>query len=296
MRSVRIASTSFLIDESPHTIEQNIYRACAYIEEAGSKGADIICLPESVTTANVSIAEQYSAERYPGAWTKTFSQCAKKNKINVIVPYWTQTKNKKYNQATVFNRQGKISGYYRKVQPHAEELRHIIAGSEFPVFALDFGKITVMICMDIYFPEIARIYAMKGAEIIFWTTTTVGPTQEGLEAQIKSRAIDNSIYIVEANYIQRPPYAPYAGRWRPGNARIVDYNGDIIAQTGRRDGLAICEIDLDDERRTSQVILKREPDHTREDMEELVRLDIYAKEYAALSDKRKNFHKKLTKK
>jgi|SRR5579883_2225571 len=287
MRNVRIATASFLIDDEPHTIEKNIACAEGYIKEAKEKGADVICLPETATTLNIPDKKTYTAESFPGEWTKQFSALAKKYKINIIAPYFVQVKGKKYNQATVIDRMGKVAGYYRKVQPHAKELKHVLPGDDLPVFELDFGKISVMICMDIYFPEIARIYAMKGAEILFWPTTTVGPTQDGLEAQVKSRAIDNALYVVESNCAQKPPYAPYAGRWRPGNAKIVDYNGDILAQTGRKDGLAIADIDLDAPRLTSQVVLKREPDHFREDMESMARLSLYAKEYAALAKKKK---------
>jgi predicted amidohydrolase len=152
-----------------------------------------------------------------------------------------------------------------------------------------------MICMDIYFPEIARIYAMKGVEILFWPTTTHGPSQSGLEAQLRSRAIDNSIHIVESNLSGDPPYAPYAGRFYPGNARIVDHNGDIIAQTGRRSGLAIADIDLDEPRKTQGVFLINEPDNTREDLEALTRMDLYAREYESLAKSRTSYYDSINK-
>ncbi|HZK75278.1 MAG TPA: carbon-nitrogen hydrolase family protein, partial [Candidatus Kapabacteria bacterium] len=150
--------------------------------------------------------------------------------------------------------------------------------------------IAIMICMDIYFPEIARIYAMKGSEILFWPTTTHGPTQSGLLAQLQSRAMDNSLCIVESNLVGHPPYAPYEGRFYPGNARIVDFNGDILAQTGRRDGLAICDIDLDERRQTSSVVLIHDPDDTRADLEALARMDLYAKEYAKIAERQKRYY------
>jgi predicted amidohydrolase len=154
-----------------------------------------------------------------------------------------------------------------------------------PVFVLDFGRIAVMICMDIYFPEIPRIYALKGAEVLFWPTVTHGPTQEILRTQLTARAVDNSIVLVESNFANHPPYAPYSGRFRPATARILDHNGDILAQTGRRHGVAIAEVDLDEVRLTSGCVLKREPDHIREDLERITRLDFYAKEYATLARK-----------
>jgi predicted amidohydrolase len=292
MRKVRIASASFLIEDTPHTVEQNFVQCEQWIMEASEQEADILCLPETVLTNNVQDGH-LQPENYPGKWTELFQGAAREHGIHVIAPFFVQTSEGKFNQATMVRPDGSIAGHYRKLQPTGWEAQFVTPGGELPVFDLEFGKIAIMICMDIYFPEIARIYAMKGAEILFWPTTTHGPTQSGLEAQLRSRAIDNSIHIVESNLVGRAPYAPYAGRFYPGNARIVDHNGDIIAQTGRRHGLAIADIDLDERRTTQGVLLVNEPDETRCDLESLTRLDLYAKEYAALAESQQRHYDNL---
>ncbi len=288
MRPVTIATTSFLVEDFPHTVEMNIARAAGYIESA--KGSDILCLPEMVATANVPKELEYYAEEFPGSITRRFQRAARANRVNLVAPYLVRSGKKLYNQATVIDRKGKIAGFYRKVQPTAEELHHVTPGDAFPVFDLDFGRIAVMICMDIYFPEIPRIYAFKGTEILFWPTVSHGPTQEALRAQLSARALDNSLVVVESNLANHPPYAPYIGRFRPATARIIDHNGDIIAQTGRRHGIAAATIDLDEKRLTSQCVLIREPDMMREDLESITRLDLYAGEYAKLAKTRKRRH------
>ncbi len=290
MRNVTIGTTAFLVEDSPHTLEINLGRAIGYIALAKEKGADVLCLPEMVSTANVPEDLEYSAEDYPGEITRTFRQAARKYSINVIAPYLVRSGKKIYNQATVIDRRGRIVGFYRKVQPTAEESRHVAPGNELPVFTLDFGRIAVMICMDIYFPEIPRIYAFKGAEILFWPTVSHGPTQETLRTQLTARAVDNSFIVAEANLANHPPYAAYAGRYRPATARIIDHNGDILAQTGRRHGVATATVDLDEVRLTSQCVLIREPDRMREDLESITRLDLYAGEYAKLSRKQKRYY------
>lgn len=286
MRNIRIAAVSFELDDTPHTITQNLDRALKCISDAAARNADIVCLPESVTVINTPQQKNCGAEPASHPWTTAFAMAALKNHINVIAPYYVKDGNHKYNQATVFHRDGSIAGWYRKVQPHAQELKHVAPGNDFPIITLDIGRIAIMICFDIYFPEIARIYAMKGAEILFWPTMTVGPTQSGLKSQLVSRAVDNSLHIVEANYAQKPPYAPHAGRWRPGNARIIDFNGETLAQTGRRPGLAIADIDLDVKRVTSEVVLRHNPDRTRQDIEDIARMKLYAGEYLKLSKRR----------
>jgi predicted amidohydrolase len=243
-----------------------------------------------VSTVNVPKDLEYHAEEYPGEITRAFRRAARANRINVIAPYLVRAGKKVFNQATVIDRNGKIVGFYRKVQPTAEESHHVAPGSELPVFNLDFGRVAVMICMDIYFPEIPRLYAFKGAEILFWPTVSHGPTQESLRTQLTARAIDNSIIVAESNLANHPPYAAYAGRFRPATARIIDHNGDILAQTGRRHGVATATVDLDEVRLTSQCVLIREPDQMREDLESITRLDLYAKEYAKLSRKQKRYY------
>jgi predicted amidohydrolase len=290
MRQVRIATVAFLVEDRLHTIPENVERALDYVRQAKAKAADIVCLPEMVTTANVAPELESYAEAYPGEFTRAFRDAARKEKINLVAPYLVRSGKKMYNQATVINRKGDIEGYYRKVQPTGAESRSVTPGSSLPVFKLDFGTIAVMICMDIYFAEIPRIYAFKGAEIVFWPTVSHGPTQEALRSQLTVRAMDNSIVMAESNLAGHPPYAPYAGRFRPATARIVDHNGDVIAQTGRREGVAVADVDLDEVRLTSQCVLIREPDHTRDDLRAITRLDLYADEYRKLARKQKRYY------
>ena len=269
----------------------NLGRAKDYIREASEAKANIVCLPESVTTNGVEAPESHADES--AEWSSFFSDAARELGIAIIAPFYVKDGNMTFNQASVFNANGTLAGMYRKAQPTGAEARWITPGDAFPIIDLGVARIGIMICMDIYFAEIARIYALKGAEIIFWPTVTHGPTQSGLEAQLRTRAMDNSLYLVESNLAGHPPYAPYKGRFYPGNARIVDFNGDIIAQTGRRAGLAIGDIDLDVRRVTEDVLLINDRDDTRTDLESLARMDLYAREYAAIAAKQKRHYDTL---
>ena len=289
---IRVATASFLMEDSEHTVQQNLDRAVQYVRDAAEQQAEIILLPESVTTNGTQ--SPIDEASHSQGWTLFFADIAKKHEITVIAPFFASEGNKRFNQTTVFSSTGDILGYYRKAQPTGIEAQRITPGSDFPIIDLGFAKIGIMICMDIYFPEIARIYAMKGADILFWPTTTHGPTQHGLEAQLRSRAIDNSLWIVESNLAGHAPYAPYSGRFYPGNARVVDFNGDIVAQTGRRGGIAVYDIDLSERRKTQDVFLINNPDDTRADLEALVRIDLYAKEYASLAEKQKRYYDSIT--
>lgn len=282
MRNVRIGTVSFLLEDEPHTIAMNIDRACEYVARAAAERCDVVCLPEMFRTINVP-ERSYDAEEVPGVTSERLAVAARDGEIYVLGNWYVREGDAMYNQTTIFDRSGAVVGSYRKVQPTGGEARFVRAGDELPVFELDFGRIAVMTCMDIYFPEIARVYAHRGAEVLFWPTVMHGPTQEGVLAQLRSRAIDNGLVVVESNMAGHPPYAPYAGRYRPGTARIIDSSGDVLAQTGHREGIAFTDVDLDEIRLTSWCVLFREPDHFREDLESMTRLDLYAREYAALA-------------
>ncbi len=283
MRRVRIATVSFLVDEKPHTVELNLRRSLDYISDAARRGADIICLPENVITTNVKKDERHFVEPFPGEVTAAFCERAKDAGLHVIAPYVVSESGRKYSQATVLSREGEIIGYYRKTHLTGVEAQTLVPGDELPVFHMDFGTIAVQLCLDMYFPEITRVYTAKGAEVVFWPTVTHGPTQEALSVQLRARAMDNSIIMVESNLAGRPPYAPYEGRYYPGTARIVDHNGDVLVQTGRRHGVTVADVDLDDERLTVGCVLLRDPDHMREDILRVARMDLFAREYARLA-------------
>ncbi|KPJ63750.1 hypothetical protein AMK68_03240 [candidate division KD3-62 bacterium DG_56] len=295
MRKVRAGTVSFLVDEGPHTVAANVNRALDYLDQAADLRCDIVCLPEHFNTVNVSgeAGQQRSAaETVPGPLTELISTRAAAHRMHVVANFPVREGDRVFNQTTFFDRGGGIAGIYRKVQPTASEhtVDGVTPGDSLPVFELDFGKVACMICMDIYFPEIVRILSLKGAEIVFWPTVSHGPSEYNLEIQLCARAMDHSVHMVESNYAMVPPYAPYAGRFRPGRARIVDHDGRIIADTGHRPGIAVADIDLDQPRLGRHIVGIRDPDVIREDLARLARLDLYAEEFAALDKSRKRVY------
>jgi predicted amidohydrolase len=131
-----------------------------------------------------------------------------------------------FNTGVLIDRTGKIAGKYRKVQlPFEEVSRGIAPGSDFPVFATEFGRVGMLICHDASFPEAARELALKGAELILM------PIWGGREALVRARAIENGIYLATSGY---------------------DYPSEIISPTGEvlaavpvgKPGVAVAEIDL----------------------------------------------------
>ena len=161
-------------------ITDNMKKTIKRIKEAAAKGTQIVCLQELYRTRYFPQEEKQDvsqlAETIPGDSTKTFSELAKEEKIVIIAPLFEKASNGKYyNSAVIIDADGKITGCYRKMHipqdPLFYEKNYFEAGDQgYHVYETSFANIGVLICYDQWFPEAARINALKGAEIIFYPT------------------------------------------------------------------------------------------------------------------------------
>ena len=235
----------------------NLENAIKWLRIAGQHNSDIACLGETFTTLGVSDRYTYhkQSEDIPGPLLDNLSQIARQYKMYIIAPVLGQCEGIIRNVALVIDREGKLVGKYYKVHCTREEInKGVVPGDEFRVFGLDFGQIGIMICHDNSFPESARVLALKGAEIIFWPHVQGGWGEVAWEAVLRSRAIDNGVYLVSCSYGIRDEKA-----WRPGmilgRSGIVSPDGLVISEMGRRVGVATAEIDLDKPRIISNFTL-----------------------------------------
>ncbi|MCL2722718.1 MAG: carbon-nitrogen hydrolase family protein, partial [Treponema sp.] len=168
---------------------------------------------------------------------KEYSSIAKKYSMYIIGCYLVKHDNLIYNAASIFDRNGKIIGEYRKTHLPANETWQISPGESIDVFELDFGKIGICICYDMMFPETVQILALKGAQIIFHPTFGYGWNDFIGEAALKVRANDNGVYIVTSkNYKYNAA----------GKSSIIDYWGNVLIDAGfEKDVIVTKEIDLD---------------------------------------------------
>jgi len=307
MRKVKIGGISFLRSlqgrEPPTTTKENIQQALDWIDAAGKEGCDIVCLPESFNIvgtpallgSGVGDPEAILAvvEEIPGPISEAVAAKARQHDMYVIPVYLVRDKGRIFNRAAIFDRRGELVGAYDTFNPTAYELKEwgVTAVSALPVFDLDFGRIAVLICYDIFFPEMVRIYSFKGAEVVFLSTGNITPNPRVVYEQLRVRASDYSVHIAMSNFGIAPPYAPHEGRVLPSRACIVDYDGIIIADTGHRPGLATATIDLDEARINTADDLVSPPRLMREDLEAFVKLEEYSREYSELARTQTKRHK-----
>lgn len=227
-----------------------------HVCEAAARAADIVCIPEGfdwLACAELAAAEDQGAylrsvaEPMPGPLTDRFAALARAHRMNVALTTSEADGGEVYVTSIVLDREGRISGKYRKA--HVTVLEHLCwglaPGDSLPVFALDFGKVAFVICNDINFPEQCGVLALNGAEILFWPTQANGPSEQIQQRMLQGRAIDYHVYMVSSTFASGDRYDPGAGRPYQGRACIIDPDGTVIADTGHGPGLAVATIDLD---------------------------------------------------
>ena len=160
---------------------------------------------------------------------------------------------KVYNTSYIFDRDGKQIGKHRKAHlfdinvkngQHFKESDTLTSGDHATVFDTEFGKMGVMICYDIRFPEFARTMVLDGARMIFVPAAfnmTTGPAH--WELTFRARALDNQIYMLGC----APARDTQAGYISWGHSIVTDPWGQVMKQLDEKEGILIEEIDLDRE-------------------------------------------------
>lgn len=240
--------------------EENLQKTIQSITTLANQGAQIICLQELFRSLYFCDVEDYSrfqlAEEIPnGNSCHIFSQLAKQHKIVIIASLFEKRAPGLYhNTAVVFDADGAYLGKYRKQHipddPGYYEKFYFTPGDEgYKVFHTQYGIIGVLICWDQWYPEAARITALKGAQILFYPTA-IGWAKQQDEATNKEQydawltaqrahAIANGVHVVSVN---RTGVEGDMQFW--GGSFIANPIGKILYQAPHlEESLHVAEID-----------------------------------------------------
>ncbi len=243
--------------------KKNLISAIKSIKKAASKKAKIICMPELFLSNYFCQTESHSnfklAEKIPGKTTKIFCELAKELQIVLMISLFEKKTHGFYhNTSIVISEKGKILSKYRKMHipddPGYYEKFYFTPGDlGFKSVKTKFGKIGPLICWDQWFPEAARLTALKGAQIIFYPTAIGWHPKEKREfgktqlnswiTMQKSHAIANGTYVVAVNRVGVEKKGNKKIEFW-GNSMIIDPSGEIIGKLGnKKEEILIREID-----------------------------------------------------
>lgn len=234
---------------------QNIRTAGTYIEKIKAENPDFVILPEMFCCPYQTENFPVYAEKEGGPSWQAMSDYARKYHIYLIAGSMPEADDSGnvYNTSYIFDRDGKQIGKHRKAHlfdinvkngQHFKESDTLTSGDHATVFDTEFGKMGVMICYDIRFPEFARTMVLDGARMIFVPAAfnmTTGPAH--WELTFRARALDNQIYMLGC----APARDTQAGYISWGHSIVTDSWGKVMKQLDEKEGILIEEIDLDRE-------------------------------------------------
>lgn len=235
-RKLRVAVAHGYPDPKASAAER-LAQIAGWIDQAGSAGAALIVLPETIF--DYAMSGPYAARtlELTGPVAELLSGKARKHRAYIVAGAREASGGALYNVALLYDRAGRLAGRYRKAHlPLSEAETGTTPGDSFPVFETDFGTLGLLVCWDLWFPEPARILRLRGAEIIAVPLAgDVSPRH--WDVMTRARAIDNAIPVATAAAESVSP------------SRIVDANGELLAETAPGNGLAIADVELDGARR-----------------------------------------------
>ena len=242
-------------------LDQNIAKAKNIIVQAAKKGANIILLQELFQSPYFCI--EYDEKIFHLAQTfennkvlKEMSELCKE--LNVVLPisYFERSNNAYFNSVAVIDSDGTILGNYRKshipdAPGYLEKYYFNPGNTGFKVWDTNFGKIGIGICWDQWFPEAARIMALKGADILFYPTAIGNELKSDYDSSgawqraMQGHAASNIVPVVASNRIGVEEVQNQSNGFY-GRSFISDHTGKILKEGSRdKEEILIAEVDLE---------------------------------------------------
>jgi predicted amidohydrolase len=222
--------------------ERNIRTINALTSHASQLDADIVCFPELATTGYLlGRAWRKHAQPVPGQSTNLLGRIAREYGVYLICGFDELDRDGKeiYDSSLLIAPNGEVVGVYRKVHLWDKERRSFTPGKHFPVLNTRFGKVGLGICYDLEFPEPARIMALTGAEIIFYSSAQPKPMQRMVDTYVRSRAGENALFVCHSNRVGREGRLVFFGQ-----SQIVHPRCKTLARLGEKQGIVVAHLDM----------------------------------------------------
>ncbi|MGC2571221.1 MAG: carbon-nitrogen hydrolase family protein [Candidatus Nitrosopolaris sp.] len=230
--------------------KENLRISLDFVKEGARRKAGLICFPEfqmAFSSAKQSTKQLANvAESLDDNFILKLCSAARSCNIEVVGTIYEKSDassdKRVYDTAVLINSKGKIISRYRKVHLYDalgfKESLKLMAGNSIELpSATSAGTIGLMICYDIRFPEISRILAVQGAEILVAPSAWVQGVmkEEHWVTLLKARSIENGLYMVAPDQV---------GHIFSGRSMVIDPFGSVILDMGNREGMEVVDIDI----------------------------------------------------
>lgn len=247
-------------------VDKNEEKAERLVREAASNGAKIVCLQELFNTLYlgqyVDVKNYSYAQPIPSPVTEKMGKLAGEHGIVLIVPVFEEAMPGLYfNTVIVFDADGTYLGKYRKTHipdgPEYLEKYYFTPGDMgYPVFKTKYGTIAVGICWDEWFPEVARMFALQGAQIIFYPSAIGSEpdrpeysSEEAWRRVISSHGITNGVFIAAVNRVGEEDNMSFYG-----GSFLSSPLGEFIAKADNKERILYGDVNFDEIREARELL------------------------------------------
>lgn len=216
----------------------NLQTALELIDRAAGTGARLVALPEVWTYLGPQEGNRDNAETIPGPTIDLLAERARRHGIYLHCGSILEVRSgepKVFNTAAVLNPAGELVATYSKIHMFDvvldgvatyEESATVKPGDEIVTVDVDGVTVGLAICYDLRFPELFRILALRGAEVIVLPAAfTMTTGKDHWEVLIRARAIENGVFMIAPGQVGQDGY----GKWCYGRSLIVDPWGTVLA-------------------------------------------------------------------
>ncbi|MGH2533164.1 MAG: carbon-nitrogen hydrolase family protein [Thermomicrobiales bacterium] len=233
----------------------NLDAAERLIAAAAARGAHLVALPEYVTYLGPKERHVEQAEPIPGPTTDRFAGLARQHRIWLLdgsIHETSEFDGLFYNTSVLFDPMGEIVATYRKIHLYDVELTGNVSANESATIKpgrdvvtadVDGHRLGMSICYDLRFPELYRLLALDGAEMLAVPAAfTMFTGQDHWHSLLKARAIENQCYVIAPAQVGR--HEPNAQCY--GHSVVIDPWGTVLVDASNREGFVTAELDFDD--------------------------------------------------
>ena len=233
--------------------ERNLDAALERLEEAAAAGAQLLVLPECAIPGYMFDSAEEAlphAEEIPGPTTKAFERECARLGVHAITGLLERDSDTLYNAAILVGPEGLIGSYRKTHLPFLGVDRFVTPGDEFKVFDTALGRIGLIICYDLRFPEVTRTLALHGADMVALPTNFPMAAKLQCDVIAPARAAENRIYLLVANRVGKERWGEFCG-W----SQIVDPYGMRLAEAGEtEEALLVADVEIEKARDKDYVV------------------------------------------
>lgn len=226
--------------------DENLGRIVEYVDGVAEKSPHLIVFPECALSgyALTRMEVRMMAEPIPGPSTEAIQKACKRNLVYVVVGLIERSGSKTYNAAVTIGPEGVVGKYRKTHLPFQGADRYVDPGdTPYEPINLRVGRIGVLICYDIFFPETVRALTLKGAELIVVPANWAKGVEFYTDHIVFTRALENHVNLIAVNRVGEEGAFKFYGE-----SRILNPSGRVLAEASSSESILYAELNMNEPR------------------------------------------------